>query len=127
MILLDTSVLIELFRTKDKTKTFFFQLSEKEDRFAISTLTYYEIMIGTNDTQTRFWDVFFEFIKIIPFDITCSVEAAQIYKDLKKRNKLIELSDLAIAATAISNRLPIATNNTKHFERIEHLKIIGKH
>jgi tRNA(fMet)-specific endonuclease VapC len=40
MTLLDTSVLIELFRVKDKSKTLFFQLSAEEEIFAVSALTH---------------------------------------------------------------------------------------
>ena len=126
MILLDSSVLIELFRTKDKSKTFFFQLSADENEFAISALTHYEIFIGNNETQTDFWNSFLTFIKIIPFDLPCSLEAVKIYEDLRKKNQMIGLADLVIAATAIANNLPIATNNFKHFARIENLIIINK-
>jgi predicted nucleic acid-binding protein len=46
IILLDTSILIEHFRKKDKSKTTLYKLSEKNYRFSISTVTYYEIFIG---------------------------------------------------------------------------------
>ena len=36
MILLDTSVLIEMFRVKDKQSTFFYRLSTDNNDFAIS-------------------------------------------------------------------------------------------
>ncbi|MDR2801782.1 MAG: type II toxin-antitoxin system VapC family toxin [Prevotellaceae bacterium] len=124
MILLDTSVLLETFRVKDKTKTLFFRLSEKDNNFSISTITYYEILVGSNNTQTNYWNNFLRFITIIPFDTDCAIKAVDIYKDLKRQNKLIELSDLTIAATALAKGLPIATNNTKHFGRIEHLEIV---
>ncbi len=124
MILLDTSVLIELFRAKDKTQTLFFQLAANEEDFAISSLTHYEVFIGSNDTQNKFWEDLLQVIQIIPFDMECSQRAVEIYKDLKKRNKLIELTDLVIAATAIAKGCPIVTRNTKHFDRIKNLSII---
>jgi tRNA(fMet)-specific endonuclease VapC len=124
MILLDTSILIELFRTKDKSKTQFYRLSETEEDFAISAITHYEILIGSNKEQNNFWKNFLQQITVIPFDTKCSLEAINIYKTLKARNKLIELADLLIAATAIANEMSIATNNTKHFSRIESLNFI---
>lgn len=33
MILLDTSVLVEMFRMKDKSATYFYQLSKEHDNF----------------------------------------------------------------------------------------------
>jgi tRNA(fMet)-specific endonuclease VapC len=125
MILLDTSVLIELFRARDKSKTLFFQLSENEEEFAVSSITHYEIYIGANIKQVDFWTRFFRFVGVIPFDKKCSIEAAKIYKDLKAKNKLIELPDLFIAATALTNDFSIATCNVRHFERIVNLTIIN--
>jgi len=46
MILLDSSILIKLFRKKDKKKTFFFNLSQPDKKLSVSTITYYEIGIG---------------------------------------------------------------------------------
>lgn len=51
--------------------------------------------------------------------------ATDLLKQLKKENKLIGLSDVLIAATALSRSLKLSTLNTKHFERIEKLKLIN--
>ena len=83
MMLLDTSVLVEHFRKKDKTSTYFFQLSEQNDDFAISTITHYEILSGSNNLQDAFWEAFFSNLTILPFDLACSTESALIYKSLK--------------------------------------------
>jgi tRNA(fMet)-specific endonuclease VapC len=44
--------------------------------------------------------------------------------DLLKANKMIDLADILIGATAVTYNIPIATLNFKHFDRIEGLKII---
>jgi predicted nucleic acid-binding protein len=126
MILLDTSVLVEMFRKKDKTKTFFSQLLERETEFAVSAITRHEILIGSNETQTDYWNKFLKFIDVLPFDVGSSTCAVNFYKDLKRKNQLIDLADLAIAATAIAYSLPIATTNTKHFKRVAGLTIIER-
>lgn len=46
MILLDSSILIELFRKKDKSKTRFYSLSKTYSDLSISSITFYEIGIG---------------------------------------------------------------------------------
>ncbi len=125
MILLDTSVLVDHFRKKDKTSTYFFQLSGQYDDFAISTITHYEILSGSNDLQDAFWDLLFNTLVILPFDIACSTESAKIYKSLKAKGMLIDLADLTIAATAIAHSLTLATLNTKHFARVETLDMIA--
>lgn len=126
MILLDTTVPIELFRKKNKQKTFFYELTKSHTEFAISTITHYQVLIGSNKNQDQFWDKFFNSLTILPFDIACSYEAVKIYKNLIAKNKLIELADLTIGATAKANNLQFATLNEKHFKRIEGLKIIKR-
>ena len=126
MILLDSSVLIELFRTTNKENTLFYKLSSIENDFAISIITHYEIFTGSNDKQDSFWKEFLDTVEILDFDIQSSEQAVKIYKYLKKTNKMIDLADILIAATSISNKIPIATLNLNHFERIKDLEIIKK-
>jgi len=126
MILLDSSVLIELFRSADKGKTLFYQLASSENNFAVSIITHYEIFTGSNDKQDSFWKEFLETIEILDFDLQSSEQAVKIYKKLKKTNKMIDLADILIAATSISNGIPLATLNLSHFERITDLVIVKK-
>jgi len=51
IVLLDTSILIDYFRKKDKTKTMFYQLADDFDEYKISAVTEYEIYSGTNEDQ----------------------------------------------------------------------------
>lgn len=124
MILLDTSILIDHFRKKDKTKTIFVKLSQIHMQVAISTVTEFEIYIGVPENQKQLWDSFFERILILPFDSKAALAAVNIDTELKKVNKRIEISDLFIAATAISNGIDCATLNKKHFERIPNLNLV---
>ena len=126
MILLDSSVLIELFRTVDKEKTLFYQLTSIDNDFAISIITHYEIFTGSNDKQDSFWTEFLDTIEILDLDVKASEEAVKIYKQLKKTGKMIDLADILIAATSLSNDIPIATLNLKHFVRIKGLEIVNK-
>ena len=125
MILLDTSVLIEMFRVKDKSSTYFYQLSKEYNDFSISIITHYEIFRGSNRLQDVFWTSFLKNIEIIPFDITSSDEATKIYKQLKAQNKIVDFADLLIAATALAHKLSLATLNLKHFRQIPDLYILN--
>ncbi|MEM8584436.1 MAG: type II toxin-antitoxin system VapC family toxin [Bacteroidota bacterium] len=42
---------------------------------------------------------------------------------LKKQGLLLPDMDIFIATTAVSNDMTLVTNNTKHFTRIEHIKL----
>jgi tRNA(fMet)-specific endonuclease VapC len=124
MILLDTSVLIELYRKKNKEKTLFYRLAEYVTDFSISSVTHYEIGIGNKSFADHYSETLFASLVVVPLDKSCSITAIDIYLDLKKKNKLIDLADLLIGATAVTFQYPIATLNRKHFERIPGISII---
>ncbi len=50
-------------------------------------------------------------------------KASAIYASLKSTGKIISDADILVAGIAISNNLVLVTNNTKHFSRIENLKL----
>jgi predicted nucleic acid-binding protein len=63
-------------------------------------------------------------IEVVDFNLPISKIASEIYRDLRKRNKLIEFRDILIGATAIAEQISIVTNNKKHFERIQNINML---
>lgn len=124
LILIDTSILIEFFRKTDKANSTLLSLVKEGFTFKISAITVYEIYVGANSLQNDFWNEFLEKIEVLPLTYTVAKTAVQINSDLKRKRNQIDIADLFIASTAISNNLKIATLNTKHFERIENLAIL---
>ena len=51
--------------------------------------------------------------------------AANIYANLRKKGISIGDSDILIAAIVMANNGTLVTNNTKHFECIEQLKVVN--
>ncbi|WP_069658785.1 type II toxin-antitoxin system VapC family toxin [Arcticibacter eurypsychrophilus] len=125
IVCLDTSILIDFYRKKVKEKSVFFQLTKKYKIFAISVVTEYEILVGADQLQTEFWQEFLERVTVLPFDKIASHAAIAIAKNLKERNKLIQIPDIFIGATALSRNMKIATLNKKHFELILDLVLVN--
>ncbi|MGZ3860297.1 MAG: type II toxin-antitoxin system VapC family toxin [Flavisolibacter sp.] len=124
LILVDTSILIDYYRKTDKEKSFWIRLVRRNHSFAISSVTKYEIYSGATPNQLEFWNSVIQAITVKPFDETTVDTAVSINSALKRKRKQIDIADLFIAATALSNDLPLATLNRKHFERIDALKLI---
>ena len=125
IILVDTSILIDFFRKTDKSNSVLINLVKKGYSFKISAITEFEIYSGTNKNQLSFWNQLLEKIEILAFDKEVVKVSVELNYVLKSKRKQIDIVDLFIAATAINNKLPIATLNKKHFERIDNLKIIN--
>ncbi|WP_421947647.1 type II toxin-antitoxin system VapC family toxin [Phaeodactylibacter xiamenensis] len=126
VICLDSSILIDYFRKSKKENSFFFELSNRYSSFAVSVITEFEILSGSNHKQKDFWNRFFHQILVIPFDHKSNKEAIKIFHDLKRQRKLIDLPDLFIGATAKAHNLKLATLNEKDFSRISGLEILSK-
>lgn len=122
-VLVDTSILIDFLRKERKDKTIFWQLREQSP-CAISSVTLFELLIGAK-TEQRQQDIriLCKTIGILSFDIACAEVAARIFRELKAQNELIEFRDIFIGATERLHQLELATLNTKHFERIERIRL----
>ncbi len=123
-VLVDTSVIIDYLRKQNKKSTAFWKLINDYE-CSISTITLFELYSGAKqDTQKKDVNILKSVLEIIAFDAFQAEQASAIFKTLKKENKLIEFRDIFIAACATSNKIPLATLNHKHFERIKDVKII---
>lgn len=119
MILLDTSILIEFYRKKEKSGTIFYKLFDENQKLSVSTITVFEIYRGATKQQEHLWDLIFEKITVLPFE----EDAAKLYQQLKSLNRLIDLPDLLIASIGISCDLPLATLNLRDFSRVPGLTL----
>lgn len=120
----DTSILIDYYRKTDKEKSAWLSLVRQGYAFAISAVTKYEIYAGATSSQLLFWNSILQAVHVIPLDEAAVDAAVEITHLLKKKRKLIDFADLFIAATAVTHKLPVATLNTRHFERVDELTIL---
>lgn len=126
VVCLDTSVLIDYFRKVIKSKSFFYELTNEFDLFAVSAITEYEIYCGSNVEQDKYWDEFFNKIVSLPFNSEAIRVTTKIERVLRQKNRSIDKPDLMIAGTAMANGMKLATLNVKHFDRIAGLELIKR-
>ncbi|HEY4327172.1 MAG TPA: type II toxin-antitoxin system VapC family toxin [Mucilaginibacter sp.] len=123
-MVIDTNIIIDHLRSKDKLASKLYQLSD-EPTLYISAVSIYELYMGaTSKDKEKDIKLVTESLIVLPFTDAVALQASKIYHQLKKENELIEFRDIFIAATCLVNGLSIATLNKKHFKRIEGLKIL---
>ena len=97
------------------------------DQINISIFTYYEIIGGLKfkkaEKQLREFAEFVDNNNIIHISEESAKISADIYSNLRTRGITIAASDALIAGIAIENGLTLITNNEKHFNPIQSLKI----
>lgn len=122
-ILLDTSVIIDFLRTKEKEKTLLVQLLDKQYDLCCSIVTYAELYAGSsvwNDDRAReLVEGVLSSIKVIPIDIIIAKNAGKI-----RHAYNLDLIDSMIAATAIAQQIDLCTLNIKDFVKVRDLSLI---
>ena len=98
------------------------------DQIGTTIINYAELLFGAYNSakvQQNLNNIksFLETISIINFDKNAGEIFAQLKTNLRKSGKVIADLDLIIASICLSNDFILVTNNTKHFGRIEELKI----
>ena len=99
-----------------------------DDTIFISSITVAELFYGAYNSSNpaknlKLVNELILDINIINFDPKAGKQFGTMKAELKKIGKIINDSDLFIAATAISNDMILVTNNENHFQRIKNLKI----
>lgn len=123
MVVLDTSVIIAHLRQKTKDSLLRRLAVKYKNQMAISVITLQELYEGQS-TRDRIKENYMLSIltplKILPYTEEVAKLAGILGRDSQS---LADLADLAIAATAIVYKTPLATINTKHFSALKDLDL----
>lgn len=124
-VLIDTSVIIDHLRKRDKPKSMLFTIADRFDLF-VSSITVFELYAGaTDERKKKDIENIISTAEVIPFSTDIAKEAGELYISLKKENRILEIRDIFIAATAATFNLPIVTLNRDHFERIKKIELLS--
>jgi tRNA(fMet)-specific endonuclease VapC len=129
MYLLDTNILSELVKKRPNPGFLERLRSEPSEMLHTSSICVTELRHGSSlrDDFEIFWkkitDNIISRISILEFGENEAYTAGDILAQLQKKGKMIGIEDIYIAATAISHNFTLVTANTRHYERIDNLKI----
>lgn len=128
-ITLDTNICIYIINEKPKSVLEHFQKYEIGD-ICISSIVYAELLNGVykskkvNQNLTVLHN-FTSALQIVDFDRKAAIEYGLVRSELEKNGSVIGANDLLIASHAKSLNIPLATNNTKEFERVGDLVLFN--
>lgn len=115
-VLVDTCVLIDIFRGNEELYD-----DLKKQKISISSIVYMELIQGSRDKiELAKIDKFLKKFEIIPLNQKISKKSMELMKEYSLSHGLL-IPDALIAATAITNNLPLWTFNQKDFKYIKGL------
>ena len=128
MIVLDTDILVNILRRKNRGEQWKDFLKDKS--IAFTTITAFELFLGAEiskkyDQNMKAIKSLIQQFPVLPLSIKSSYIAATIYLDLQKKGQMIELNDIYIAAVTLEHGAELATDNVNHYQRVSQLKIIN--
>lgn len=121
-LIIDTSVLIEYLRLKDKNQSTLYKLIEADHQLAISLITHSELYSGKSVWQSQI-------TKLEVKNLLLGIKIYLLTEQISEKAGLIRaksggsLIDAIIAATALEYKVQIVTFNVKDFEKIEGIRL----
>ena len=122
-VLLDTSIIIDFLRRKDKKNSALINLSRGDNQLFISIITHTELYAGKSVWHKKAAMAELEAIFSGTTVIELSTEISQKAGEIKAKYNL-HLFDAIIAATALISNSALATMNIKDFIVVENLKLL---
>jgi len=120
MIVIDTSVLIEIFDRKSKKgDEALNKIIETDEAISITAISLHEILYAVQKYAKPMKEVMQ--LPVLSYTKEDAVLAAKLELELEKRGNPIRRTDAMIAAMAINKGASLYTLNEKHFKPLENL------
>ncbi|HLE49792.1 MAG TPA: PIN domain-containing protein [Patescibacteria group bacterium] len=124
-LLLDTSVIIDFQRAKQKQNTWLYQLANQGLELYISVITQTELYAGSGIWEDKKKKKELEIVLSNLTVLSLNSEISQMSGKVRHESG-IKITDAIIAATAITNNLSLATFDKKDFPKVKKLKLVKK-
>lgn len=129
MFLFDTDVITNVLKKRPAQCLLDRLASVPRNQQYISTITVAEIVYGAiKSTRPEYHlknleQVLLPSVNVVGFDTKAACICGQLRAELEKKGQPLDLADLEIASIAIAGDFTLVTGNTRHFGRIEGLRV----
>jgi tRNA(fMet)-specific endonuclease VapC len=102
-------------------------LEHRPSQICVSAVTLAELRFGANAKASRklhsLIDTFVSSVEVVAFDRAAADRFGPVASALARRGQPIGTFDTLVASHALACGVTLVTNNTKHFKRVEGLKL----
>ena len=124
---LDSNIIARLLKNDDTIYTKYDNVLNQGSLCVFPIIVYYEVKRGllANDAKRKMelFENLCETVFVPEFTMDDAVVASEIYAYRKNRGLPVGDADILIASQCLTRGYTLVTNNTKHFEQIDGLKL----
>jgi tRNA(fMet)-specific endonuclease VapC len=128
-MILDSTFLVDMERERrrgDVGAAIRFLRANEDVPFAITFTIAGELAAGRSlGLDREKWERFIQPFRLYDYSSDVAWHFGQAFRQLQRDGLMIGTNDLWIAATALTNRVPVVTRNDHEFSRIKGLKVIA--
>jgi predicted nucleic acid-binding protein len=115
VILLDSSVIFDHLNERFGRTEFLQTLMDQGSVFACCAVNFTEVYAGLRPGEEDRTSAFMNSLEYLPVTSQVAKQAGLLRRDWQKKGKTLSYTDVTIAAIALSNEVPLLTDNQKHF------------
>ena len=115
-IVLDTTVLIDALRNRNQRRALLASLVVSGQELATSTICIAEIYGGLRPGEDQATRAFLSGLDMIPVSAVIAERAGELKATFRRQGQTRSITDMIVAATALENAFPVATDNRKDFQ-----------
>jgi tRNA(fMet)-specific endonuclease VapC len=124
---LDTNAITAMLTNRGRFAERFERMLAAKHKITSNAVSYYELKRGLVLPRfTRQLAEFEEFVEgygFLPMNLPALDVAVRIYQQLRSAGKPLEDADILMAGIALANNATLVTRNTRHFARIQNLRL----
>ncbi|WP_433507016.1 PIN domain-containing protein [Pseudonocardia halophobica] len=121
LILLDTSVLVDLLRGHEGCRTALDRAYDEGAQLAAATLTKVELLRGMRSPEKAALRGLLDALLLVPLDDAVAERAGAYARRYRASHRGVDVPDFIVAATAAHLDASLWTRNVKHFPMFEGL------
>jgi predicted nucleic acid-binding protein len=115
-LLLDTTVLVDVLRNRNQRRSLLAGLVASGMALATSTVNIAEVFAGLRPGEEQATRAFLAGLDLVPVSAAIAERAGQLKASFMRAGQTRSITDMIVAATAMENGFPVATDNRRDFQ-----------
>jgi predicted nucleic acid-binding protein len=113
--LLDSSVIIDAINGRNGRNELLEKFSEQDVLLACCSINVTELYMGMRPGEEKQTEQFLRSLEFYPVTWEIARLAGRLYNDWRRKGHTLSLSDVTVAAVALTNGLALLTDNREHY------------